>query len=60
MTQTDILDYTTAGGGYASLRGVGQAIRREEQNIQETNRLVIQRQEFLSLPRKSIKDVPTD
>lgn len=60
MTQTELLDYTTAGGGHASLKGVGQAMRREEQNIQETNRPVIQRQELLSLPGKSVKDVPTD
>lgn len=28
MTQADLLDYTTAGGGHASLKGVGQAIRK--------------------------------
>lgn len=28
MTLADLLDYTTAGGGHASLKGVGQAIRK--------------------------------
>lgn len=28
MTPTGLLDYTTAGGGHASLKGIGQAIMK--------------------------------
>lgn len=55
MTQTELLDYTTVGGGHASLKGVGQAMRREEQNIQETNRLVIQKAGASLSPREKRK-----
>lgn len=41
VTLADLLDYTTAGGGHASLKGVGQAIRKEEQNMQNPTEIVV-------------------